>query len=184
MTGSDGYELLWFALSLCQGGLMLYAAWHDARTRTFPNALAFAFALVCAMRAVVEGGYHPELATAVAGDLEPGAFLLSDGLKALEGHAVAAAVVFGMLFAFELAWRHARRDAGLGMGDAKFLFGLMLVRPLAALLAFAGGLLLMAVAGLVLRRRALPVLPFVVGAYGVVLVSMLAVPPTLPSIGL
>ena len=48
----------------------------------------------------------------------------------------------------------------MGMGDIKALVPLMVVNPSCALIAFAVGLLALALAGLLLHRRALPFLPF------------------------
>ena len=161
---NDAPALACAALAVAQGCLMLYAAVHDARTRTFPNGLAAAFALVCAFRAVVIAGWRPGLHRAAAGPLVPGAFSLSDGLRALGGNAALASFAFIALFTFEFAWRRWRGVSGLGMGDAKFLFGLMLWRPFAGLVSFAAGLVLMAAAGLLTRRRALPLIPYIVAA--------------------
>ena len=80
--------------------------------------------------------------------------------------AVACAVtVCGALVAAEVFWRRARGEAGIGMGDVKVLFCLMLVDPVAALVSFAAGLLLLALVAAVLGRRSLPLMPFFGGVF-------------------
>lgn len=114
----------------------------DARTRTLPNWLALVFLIVC-------------LACGIAWD---GFFVLSNLIKAV--------VVCGLLLALEMFWR-SRHDgaSGLGMGDIRFLFCLMLSDPELGLLAFVVGLLLLALAGTLLKKKSLPLLPFAAGSY-------------------
>mgnify|MGYP003373903816 CR=1 FL=1 len=145
MSAVAAAPALAFALLAARWGILVYAAWRDARTRTFPNGCAAALAAVCAAWCVAGLG---------------GAGML--GLNAVLALAVAAALVL-----FERAWRRRRGEAGLGMGDVKFLAALMLCDPARALAAFAAGLLGLAAAGLALRRTSLPLLPFAVGAYAV-----------------
>ena len=58
------------------------------------------------------------------------------------------------------------------MGDVKFLAALSLWRPLEALAAFGGGLVLLALTGLLARRVSLPLLPFVVPLLLVMIVAV------------
>ena len=137
---------------------MCAAAAIDARTRSFPNGLAAAFALACGARAWAEGGA---------------------GL--LWRRACLASLLCGVLVLFELGWRRFHGGAaGLGMGDIKYLFGSLLLNPLRGLCSFAMGLLLLAGAGLVSRQRSLPLLPFSVCAYAALAVSAGLGPVDLP----
>lgn len=81
--------------------------------------------------------------------------------------AVARGVVFGAaltvcvaLVAAEVLWRKWRGHAGLGMGDIKVLFCMMLVHPVVAVSSFALGLFALAVAAVAMRRQSLPLMPF------------------------
>lgn len=141
--------------------LLVVAAVIDVRQRRLPNPLAIALVLVAALVAL-----HPAL------------FRLLDwfhwGLTApdplwgdLARNLVAAAAVTALLVAVELVWRRLRREAGIGMGDAKLLFALVLADPVRGFAAFAGGLVLLGVGCLVLHRRNLPLIPFVVPLWAV-----------------
>lgn len=175
---SGGYGSVQTALMasvLLRYALMAYAAWRDARTRTFPNGLALAFAAACAVEAVLAGGLGRAGAPDGMGGLQEGGFSLSSGLHALGMDALAAAAAFALLFALELGWRRVRGEPGLGMGDLKFLFGLMLVDPVKALMAFVLGLVALALTGLVARKRSLPLLPFIVGSYFAIILAGLSI---------
>lgn len=141
--------------------LLVVAAVIDVRQRRLPNPLAIALVLVAALVAL-----HPAL------------FRLLDwfhwGLAApdplwgdLARNLVAAAAVTALLVAVELVWRRLRREAGIGMGDAKLLFSLVLADPVRGFAAFAGGLVLLGVGCLVSHRRNLPLIPFVVPLWAV-----------------
>ena len=158
-------------LTLLQYALMAYAAWRDARTRMFPNVLAAAFVIVCAAVAFCAGGIIDLSVTDGMGGLQDGGFLVASGLKALVKNAIAANVVFTLLYVFELIWRRLRREPGLGMGDLKFLFALMIAEPFKALMAFVLGLIALAFTGAITRKPALPLLPFMVGAYFIILLA-------------
>ena len=153
------------AFLLLRYALMVYAAWHDARTRTFPNTLAVVFALVCAYEAFLCGGLTDLSVPDGMGGLQEGGFLPKTGFHVLAVNAGIAFAVFIALFAFELLWRHFRKEPGLGIGDLKFLSALMLVEPVKALIAFALGLVALALTGLLTKKRSLPLLPFIVGSY-------------------
>lgn len=131
-------------LFLAQWCILVWAACVDARDRVFPNGLALALAAVCALFCAVTRS--------------PSTLLL---------HALEAAAFCGLLVVFEMAWRRRKGASGIGMGDIKCLFALMLVSPLEGVLSFAGALALLAVAGAALGRGSLPLLPFLVAAYAV-----------------
>ena len=89
---------------------------------------------------------------------------------------LAATAVMALLLATETLWRRMHGGAaGLGGGDVKFLAALMLADPLYALASFILGLCLLAVCGLLARRDALPLLPFV--AIGCAFVPLAALLP-------
>ena len=158
-------------LTLLQYVLMVYAAWRDARTSTFPNGLATVLVLVCAAVAFCAGGITDLAISDGLGGLQDGGFIVASGLKLLVKNAIAANVVFALLYIFELIWRHFRKEQGLGMGDLKFLFALMLAEPFKALMAFVLGLLALAFTGAATRKFTLPLLPFMVGAYFAILLA-------------
>lgn len=121
----------------------------DARERRVPNALVLAL-LACALVVAVTGRTWRELAWVVG----------------------AAVAVCAALIGFEVLWRRLRGSAGIGMGDIKVLFCMMLVDPAAALAAFAAGLLVLALAAAALRRGSLPLMPFFGGAFLVLTVIL------------
>lgn len=134
---------LWGAACAFLLALLIAAFALDARTRKFPNRLALALAAAALSLGVFE--YGPQRVPLAVG----GSFAF---LMALAG--------------FEAWWRRCHGGAaGLGLGDVKFVAALCLWRPLAALCALALGLCLLAVCGLALRRPTLPLLPFVVPTY-------------------
>lgn len=132
------YRACWFGLL----ALVVAAGAVDARERRLPNGLAGALALIAAASSVAEGGF---------------------GL--LAARAATALAVCGALVAFEVWWRLRRGSAGQGMGDIKALGALMLAAPVRAVAAYAAGLLLLGVSGLMLRRRSLPLLPYLAIAF-------------------
>ncbi len=125
----------------------------DARERRFPHGLSAAFALTCAMFGVLRVG--PEC---------------------FAWHVLAAAAAMVLLLATETLWRRVHGgSAGLGGGDIKFLAALMLADPSYALASFTLGLCLLAGCGLLMRRDALPLLPF--AAAGCALVAIFVLLP-------
>lgn len=117
--------------------LVVLAGVIDARERRLPNMLAAVLAVAAAAYALSAGG-----------------------AATLGRNALAALVMCGALVAFELWWRARHGVAGQGMGDLKALAALMLAAPWCAVAAYAAALVVLAVAGMVLRQRALPLLPF------------------------
>lgn len=164
------------AFLLAQYVLMAYAAWHDARTRTYPNVLAAFFVFVCVVVAFAQGGLTDLSVSDGAGGLQEGGFLVALGVRALVRNLIAANIVFAMLYVFELIWRRFRKTPGLGIGDLKFLFALMISEPVKALMAFTLGLIALAATGVATRKQSLPLLPFVVGAYFTILLLSLVIP--------
>ena len=131
--------------------LMIAAAVIDARERRLPNALAAALAGVGAVCALVQGG-----------------------LQGLLRNAAAALLACGFLLGFELAWRRLRGMPGQGMGDIKALFAVLLACPEAGVLAYMLGMAGLAVAGIAMRSRSLPFLPFFAVALAVAFVGLIA----------
>lgn len=117
--------------------LLVGASIFDMRERRLPNAYA---AVMLAVSVV--------------------ATLACAGMEVLLANGVTVAVITLALVGFELGYRRVRGSSGMGMGDIKALVPLMVVNPSCALIAFAVGLLALALAGLLLHRRALPFLPF------------------------
>lgn len=133
-------------------GEIAAAAFIDARERRFPHTLSVLLAATSAIFGWVHGG-----------------------IRGFAWHALAAAAVMALLLATETLWRRIHGGAaGLGGGDVKFLAALMLADPLYALASFILGLCLLAVCGLLARRVALPLLPFVaIGCAFVLLATFL-----------
>lgn len=136
----DGYsacDTLAGSARLCFFALVVAAIVFDARERRVPNGLVLAM-LAC------------------------GAVLAWCGNAAwVRGFVFGAALaVCAALVAAEMLWRRWRGSAGLGMGDIKVLFCMMLVHPIVALASFAVGLLALAVAAVAMRRQSLPLMPF------------------------
>lgn len=139
-------------VSVILAGEIAAAAFIDARERRFPHALSVLLAATSAIFGLMHGGIHD-----------------------FAWHALAAVAVMALLLATETLWRRMHGGAaGLGGGDVKFLAALMLADPLYALASFILGLCLLAVCGLLARRDALPLLPFVaIGCAFVLLATFL-----------
>lgn len=135
-------DIVSFAITFLIVVLMVSAAVIDARTRTFPNGLALAFVLVCALFSLRAGG-----------------------LSYLAGHVFYSILICIPFIVFEYIWRSRHSgNAGIGMGDLKFLAAFALVSPQLALISFLFGLIALALIGLLLHKPSLPLLPFVVAA--------------------
>lgn len=117
----------------------------DARERRFPNELAGACAVA-----------------AFAG------VWLDKGVNMALDHAGLAVIVYLALVLTESLWRRLRHAPGVGMGDAKALFALCTFDPLSGVVAFAVALLTLAVACLIVKSRALPLLPFLVPIFAII----------------
>lgn len=129
-------------LDACIAGALVGAANIDARSRRLPNALAACICLLCALRTVN-----------------------AQGMEQLVENVARAAAVCAALLLIELIWRRYRHTPGIGMGDIKLLFALVLRSPLLGAASFAAGLIFLAIAALITRQRALPLIPFIAPAY-------------------
>lgn len=172
VTGS-----LWSLSMLAFTALLLLASVIDARSRRFPNALAAAMAaLALAVALIAAEGRASRLALTPASEPVGDAALALMTLRQLAVPLACAAILCAVLFGFELLWRRARGSAGLGMGDVKLLFALVLADPARGVIAFAGGLALLALACLASRKASLPLIPFVFPAW----VAAVLIGPALP----
>lgn len=134
------------ALPVLFFALCAAAAVVDIRTRRLPHALWLALTASAALLGLV-----------------------ASGPLVLARHACAGVLMASVLVAFECIWRARHEGAsGIGMGDVKALFALALLEPVLALVSFALGLLALGVFGIAARRRTLPALPFILGAFALV----------------
>lgn len=124
------------------------AAYIDARSRRLPNALAVCICLLCALHALSSRGMGQLLVNSACATGTSTAILLT-----------------------ELAWRRYRRAVGIGMGDIKLLFALMLRSPLLGAASFTAGLICLAIAALITQQRTLPLIPFIAPTYLVMLMG-------------
>lgn len=124
--------------------LMAVSALVDARYRRFPCAVGLALGLCAAVR------------TGIA----------QEPIRLVCNAAVGLTICM-LLVAVELVWRRYRGAIGIGMGDIKYLFATCLFDPVVAVLAFCCALVLLAAAGIALRRASLPLLPFAVTCFPV-----------------
>lgn len=129
-------------IDACIAGVLVSAAYIDARNRRLPHALAACICLLCALHAVS-----------------------SQGMEQLAANIACATVLCAVLLFIELIWRRYRQTAGIGMGDIKLLFALMLRSPLIGATSFTAGLIVLAIAALATRQRTLPLIPFIAPAY-------------------
>ena len=125
--------------------MLVIASVIDVRSRRCPNFLTGALA-VCAI--------------AIA--------FLDDGLRVCLYRLIEASFVCALLVAFEIFWRKHRGTVGIGMGDIKVLFALIMVGPFAGILSFGFGLLGLALVGFIMGSRTLPALPFISVAFCIV----------------
>lgn len=122
--------------------LLAVAAVIDARERRLPLFLARCLAVLGAVLSFLEGG--PLM---------------------LAAHLGCAVTVCALLVVFEVLWRRMLGSPGQGMGDIRALFALILAEPVAAIAAYGASLLLLAAGCALLRRRALPLIPFLAPAF-------------------
>lgn len=135
-------------LDACIAGALVGSAYIDARSRRLPNALAVCICLLCALHA-----------------------LSSRGMGQLVVNIACATGTSAAILLTELAWRRYRRAIGIGMGDIKLLFALMLRSPLLGAASFTAGLICLAIAALITRQRTLPLIPFIAPVYLVMLMA-------------
>lgn len=122
----------------------------DVRTRRFPHALFCALLLTSSISAV-----------------------LFAGIEALALHAWLSLLLATAVMVFELLWRRITGRPGQGMGDIKGLFAVAIFSPLAAGIGYACAMAALAVAGAVLQKEALPLLPFFAASYALVSATIL-----------
>ena len=136
--------------------LLIVAALYDHAQRRVPNPLVLAMLPAGALAAIWPGvlNWLDLFHWGLSGRPESLALTLA-------ANAVAAGAVAGLLVAIEAVWRRVRGSAGLGMGDVKLLFALMLASPTRGLTSFAVALVLLAIVGAVTHRRSLPLVPFI-----------------------
>ncbi len=145
-----GVERAHFLRGECALFLVLYfvllfvSAAFDARLRICPNWLSISLA-VCAIVFV---------------SFDCGGNIFCRRL-------LAALLLCLLLLLVELFWRHFFGQTGLGIGDIKVLFSLVLVQPLVAVVALCVSLLSLALFCLLFRRHNAPLLPFLFLSYAV-----------------
>lgn len=122
----------------------------DLRTRRFPHAL-FGVLLITSSISVV----------------------LFAGVEALALNAQLSLLLATAVMVFELLWRRITGRPGQGMGDIKALFAAAVFCPLAAGISYVCAMAALAVAGAVLQKEALPLLPFFAAAYALVSATIL-----------
>lgn len=89
---------------------------------------------------------------------------------------LAALLLCLLLLLVELFWRHFFGQTGLGVGDIKVLFSLVLMQPLVAAMALCVSLLLLALFCLLFHRHNAPLLPFLFLSYMVSYLVFVAYP--------
>ena len=142
--------------------LLIVAALYDHGQRRVPNPLALAMVSAGALAAIWPGvlNWLDLFHWGLTG--RPESFLLT-----LATNAIAAGVVAGLLVGIEAVWRRVRGSVGLGMGDVKLLFALMVASPTRGLVSFAVALVLLAIVGAATHRRSLPLVPFILPSWAV-----------------
>lgn len=133
--------------------LLLVSAAFDARLRICPNWLS-AMLTFCAVAYVLTNG----------------------GGNILCRRLFVALLLCLFLLLVELFWRHFFGQTGLGIGDIKVLFSLVLVQPLVAVVALCVSLLLLALFCLLSHRHNAPLLPFLFLSYAVSYLVFVAYP--------
>ena len=122
----------------------------DLRTRRFPHALFCTLLLTSSISAVLFGG-----------------------IETLARNACVSLLLASAVLVFELLWRRFSGRPGQGMGDIKALFAIALFNPLAAGISYACAMCALAVVGVALQKKALPLLPFFAAAYALVSITIL-----------
>lgn len=122
----------------------------DLRTRRFPHALFCTLLFISSISAVLFGG-----------------------IETLVRNACVSLLLASAVLVFELLWRRFTRRSGQGMGDIKALFALALFNPVVAGISYACAMIALAGAGVALKQKALPLLPFFAVAYALVSMAIL-----------
>lgn len=134
--------MITFILKLVVCALLVVAAVIDARSRRFPNDLAAALALVCIVFAFCAYG------------LTPCVFNI-----------VRSLAFCGALLGSEMLFRHFRGTEGVGMGDIKAVFSLLILSFRAGAAGFCAGLLVLAGVCVARRTDSLPALPCIIPCF-------------------
>lgn len=122
--------------------LLAAAALIDSRVRVCPNGVSGALAFVA-------------VAYAWQGLGAAGAFW----------RVLLAVLICSALVAFELVWRRFFGRVGIGMGDVKLFFSLVVVDPQLAVISFCAALIMLAVYCAARRQGTAPLLPFLSGCF-------------------
>ena len=124
-------------LDLILIALLIVASVIDVRERRLPNPLAAVICAVSVARCLAQGG-----------------------VDLLVSHMLAAAAICTALVFLEVAWRSRAAGTGIGMGDIKLAFALMIWDPTAGCLSLVGGLCALAIWAIATRVRTLPLIPY------------------------
>lgn len=122
--------------------LLVLAALIDARSRRFPNEFALTLAIASVAFSFCVGGF----ATCAI--------------------AVVRAVAFcAVLFFSEILWRRFFESEGIGAGDLKAAFSLLILSFRAGIAGFCVGLVLLAIVCVARKAESMPALPFIVPSF-------------------
>lgn len=122
--------------------LLVAAALIDLRARVCPNGVSAALALVSIVY-ILQG------------------FGVADAFWRV----LLAVLICSALVAFELVWRRFFGRVGIGMGDVKVFFSLVVVSPQLAVISFCAALIMLAVYCAARRQGTAPLLPFLSGCF-------------------
>ena len=122
----------------------------DLRTHRFPHGLFCLLLLTSSISTVILGG-----------------------IEVLAYNVRISLLLVSAVMLFELLWRRITGRSGQGMGDIKALFAVALLSPVAAVISYACAMTALAVAGVALKQKALPLLPFFAAAYALVSMAIL-----------
>lgn len=122
----------------------------DLHTRRFPHVLFCTLLLTSSTSAVLLGG-----------------------IELLAYNTCVSLLLTLAVLVFELLWRRFTGRSGQGMGDIKALFAVAPFNPVVAGISYVCAMAALAVAGVALKKGALPLLPFFAGAYALVSMAIL-----------